>query len=355
MTAPVPAGQEKKEKNYQELSLAEIRNAFSSPAKEIGERYRGFVIENLSIDPNSVFKTWKNGIRFISVSDENAGHAVVSVSRDVWQRALDNGYNVTNEVSIDVAIETLYVNKRMQLQIAALAIRVTGQSQLEARRDAINDYCEQRGYFTRKKIQCPAIITRIAIISTEGSTIESDITRQIGLRKDRISSYRFDGTPEELKKLLASVIAKQRYDIICLYRGGREDEAMFVYSDPMVLDTIVASKIPIASALGHERDVPPVQRVVSLGCASPSKLALFVRERNDQAQAEAWQLMREINTGFKSYLKSLKHHAFKKYSEIKEAAAKLKRLNDQRKHRRNMTMLAVVAVAVVAFVIWVLK
>lgn len=38
-----------------------------------------------------------------------------------------------------------------------------------------------------------------------------------------------------------------KYDTVYLYRGGREDEAMFVYSVTMVLDAVVNSNIPIAN------------------------------------------------------------------------------------------------------------
>ena len=349
MTAPIP-----EEKKYQELSLADLRAALVVPAQEIGKRFRGFVIENLSIDPSCTLTPWKNGTRFLSVSDGDKGSAKITVSKAVWQRAVQNGYTVTNDVAIDVAIESLYIDKRMQLQIAAMAIRVTGQSQLEAKRNAINQYCEEKGFFTRKKPQCPTIITRIAIITTEYSSIESDITRQIRLKKDLISSYRFDGTPQGLTRTLTTVIAKQCYDIICLYRGGREDEAMFVYSDPMVLDEIVRSPTPIASALGHERDIPPVQRVVSLGYASPSKFALSVKERNEQAWVETYQLMKDIDVGFKSYLANLKNHVYEQYSEIKEVTAELKRLNDKRRHRRNIIVVLSVAVTAVVL-IWFIK
>lgn len=351
MTASVSV----QEKSYNETSLADLKAELLSPVRELGKRFRSFVIENLSIDPSCSLTPWKNGTRFLTVSDANNSYARVSVSKSVWQRAVQNGYIVTSEVSIDVAIESLYIDKRLQLQIEAMAIRVTGQSQMEAKREAINAYCEDHDYFARKKLQYPAIITRIAIITTEYSSIESDITRQIGLKKDRISSYCFDGTPEGLKNTLSLVIAKGSYDIICLYRGGREDEAMFVYSDPMVLDEIVRSQTPIASALGHERDVPPVQGVVSLGCSSPSKFALFVRERNEQAWAEAHQLKKEVTAGFKAYLTGLNHHIFEQYSEIKEAKSRLKQQHERRKYRRNIAVVIACAVAVVAFMFWVSK
>lgn len=349
MTVATPADQEKA---FQQLSLSGLRTAISAPIKQIGAQYRTFVIEDLSIDPSCSLKPWRNGNRWLTVSDSNKERARISIPQHVWSRAINKGYEITNEASIDVAIETLFVDKRQQIQIEAMAVRVSGQSQLEAKREAINKYCEERGYFTREKLPLPVIITRLAIITTEYSDIESDITRQTGMRKDLITPYRFDGSPAGLKNTLASVIKEQRYDIIALYRGGREDEPMFVFSDPIVLDEIVASPVPIASALGHERDIPPVQRVVSLGCASPSKFALYVKERNEQAWAEAYQLTKEINSGYQNYLERLKAFVYQQYSEIKDKTGELQRLADRRKHRRNMIALALVAAGIVAFVVW---
>ncbi len=347
-----PAGHE--EKQFQQILLTDLRASLTSPVSEIGNRFRSFVIENLSIDPNCSLKPWKNGSRWLTVTDNAKGKAKVVVSSDIWHRAVQSGYTITNDISIDVAIESLFLDKRMQIQINAMAIRVSGQSQMEAKRDAINQYCINKNYFNRKKVPIPVIITRIAIITTKYSDIESDITKQTGLKKGLITSYRFDGTPEGLQKTLVNIIGKQKYDIITLYRGGREDESMFVFSDPVVLDEIVKSPVPIASALGHERDIPPVQRVVSLGCASPSKFALYVKERNDQAWAEAYQLTKEINYNFNSYLEKLKGHVFQQYTEITNITAELQRLAEQKRHRRNMVVVILFAVIALTFVIWYL-
>ena len=155
-------------------------------------------------------------------------------------------------------------------------------------------YCETKGYFNRIKKPLPVIVRNIAIVTTKNSTIESDITKQIGINPSFIDAYRFNGKADDLSALLKTIISKNRYDIICLYRGGREDEFMFVFSDPVVIDQVVKSQVPVVSALGHERDVPPIQLVVDAGFASPSKFATSIRHRNEAAFERAQKYTKDI-------------------------------------------------------------
>lgn len=120
---------------------------------------------------------------------------------------------------------------------------------------------------------------------------------------------------------------------------------MFVYSDPIVLDEIVKTPIPLASALGHERDVPPVQQVVSLGFSSPSQFALFVKEKNEQAYALANQYLTEIQNAYKTYLKNVGHESHVIFSEIRETAGILERNYSRKQYHRNIVVIITLAMA----------
>ena len=283
------------QRNYDSVSIQQLREVLLKPVGEAAFHFRGFLIENLSINPNASFKPWRNGARGFSISDQNGYKARMVIPEIVWDRAIKNGYNIRNDTAIDAAIDKISIDNWMQLQIEVLAVRVSGVSKVEALREQINSYCEQKGYFTRKKKALPSILRRIAIITTEGSTIESDIINNIDMKKHCIDSYRFNGTAPSLRNLINKVANRHEHDLIALYRGGREDEFMFIFSDPSVLDAVVQSPIPVVTAIGHERDNPPVQLVADMGFASPIKLAEFVSQLNARALNGVYRTIELIN------------------------------------------------------------
>ena len=336
---------------YDALSIADLRQALQDPVADIGRQLRGMVLENLSIDPSSRLSPWKNGNRWINVTDQSGNKAKVCIPPPAWTRALEKGYAITSDVAIDVALSSLNIDKWMQVEIEALAVRVSGQGKLEALREKIIAYCEQRNYFKRPKKPLPVIIRKVAIVTTANSTIESDIINQIGIRKELITSHRFDGTAPALKDLINTISRRCEHDIIVLYRGGREDEFMFVFSDPMVLDAVVQSNVPVAAAIGHERDRPPVEMVADMGFASPSKFAEFVRQKNDDALNQAGLYLQNIEQLFCRYILAAENDAFQLIGTINAVASDLIRVHDTQKHKRNLAMTVLIAVLILSGVI----
>ncbi len=337
--------------NYPTLTLGDLRASLTKPLSKIGLQLKGVVLENLSIDPNSNLRPWQNGNRWIVASDPSGHKARVCVSGSVWQRAQDKGFKITKDAAIDVAVNGLSMDKWMQLQIDALAIRVSGQSKLEAKRESIVRYCEQNGYFVRNKKAMPIIIRKVAIITTENSSIESDITRQICIKDSFMDAHRFNGKPDDLARWVKRLSLLAEHDIICLYRGGREDESMFVFSDPCVLDAIVQSYIPVVTALGHERDVPPVQMVADMGFASPTKFATYVRNKNDTALKQARQYLDQIHTHFDRYLSTLEKSTLVSMGNIDRIASSLSQAHGAKQNRKHIIVTILMAVFILALVV----
>jgi exonuclease VII large subunit len=123
-----------------------------------------------------------------------------------------------------------------------------------------------------------------------------------------------------------TVSQRREHDIIALYRGGREDESMFVFSDPVVLNAVVQPSVPVVTAIGHEKDIPPVQQVADEGFASPTKFAEFVRQRNDSTLALARRYLNSINN-----LVAI--------------------LEDRKKYRKNITVVILVSVGLIVVII----
>lgn len=78
----------------------------------------------------------------------------------------------------------------------------------------------------------------------------------------------------------------KQFDIIVLFRGGREDEAMGIFSHESIIDAIVKSKIPVCAALGHELDQPFICTIADKEHSTPSAFAKAIKEHNENVEKD---------------------------------------------------------------------
>src|SRR5207249_4762416 len=95
-----------------------------------------------------------------------------------------------------------------------------------------------------------------------------------------------DGAAQEIAQGVRELNALGGVDVIIVGRGGGSLEDLWAFNDEMLARTIVASKIPVISAVGHEVDYTIADFVADVRAATPSQAAeLVVREK--QAVAES--------------------------------------------------------------------
>src|SRR3989442_7029020 len=95
-----------------------------------------------------------------------------------------------------------------------------------------------------------------------------------------------DGAAQEIAEGVRELNAVGGVDVIMVGRGGGSLEDLWACNDEMLARTIVASKIPVISAVGHEVDYTIADFVADVRAATPSQAAeLVVREK--QAVAES--------------------------------------------------------------------
>ncbi len=82
-----------------------------------------------------------------------------------------------------------------------------------------------------------------------------------------------DGSAEQIADAIRSLNALGSVDVIIVGRGGGSSEDLWSFNEEIVVRAIVASRIPVVSAVGHETDVTLADFAADLRMPTPSAAA----------------------------------------------------------------------------------
>jgi len=189
------------------------------------------------------------------------------------------------------AVEIYAQRGEYQLVVEMLEPRGLGAlqlafEQLKARLDA-------EGLFdARRKRALPRYPRRIGIVTSPTGAALKDMLRVIGRRFGELhiviapARVQGEGAAEEIVQAIRDLNALGGVDVLIVGRGGGSLEDLWAFNEEAVARAIVASKIPVISAVGHEVDFTIADFVADLRAPTPSAAAeLVVREKRAVAES----------------------------------------------------------------------
>ncbi len=137
-----------------------------------------------------------------------------------------------------------------------------------------------------RKRPLPRFPRKIGIVTSPTGAAIRDMLRVIGRRfRDlhillRPARVQGDGAALEIAEGIADLNRLGDVDVIIVGRGGGSLEDLWAFNEEVVARAIVASKVPVISAVGHEVDFTIADFVADLRAPTPSAAAeLVVREK----------------------------------------------------------------------------
>ena len=88
-----------------------------------------------------------------------------------------------------------------------------------------------------------------------------------------------DGAAESIVSAIDGLNGEGRADVIIIGRGGGSIEELWAFNEETVARAVYASRIPIVSAVGHERDWTVADYVADVRAPTPSVAGELVRAR----------------------------------------------------------------------------
>jgi len=213
-------------------------------------------------------------------------------------------------------------------QLYAQKIEPKGIGSLQLALEQLKQKLETEGLFRPEhKKPIPYLPSRIgAVTSLSGAAIK-DVLKVLDRRFSDIHiiihpvRVQGEGAKEEIaqaikdfNRLNEQLAKDEQIEVMIVGRGGGSIEDLWAFNEEIVARAIYNSKIPIISAVGHERDWTIADLVADLRAPTPSVAAELVtpkkedlREKLDDLTRGLKRLFLDITTGFQETIDDLAH------------------------------------------------
>lgn len=217
----------------------------------------------------------------------------ISATATCHRRVLDAAGPVESGMTVTALIRPTVWSRSGRLSFEVSEITPTGEGQLLAQLERRKRLLEAEGLFDvtlHKPI--PVLPRSIGLITGAGSDAERDVQRHATLRWPaarfvvRNTLVQGPTAAQQVIAALAKLDADPAVDVIVIARGGGSLEDLLPFSDEALVRAVYATKTPVVSAIGHERDNPILDLVADLRASTPTDAGkLIVPDAAEESQA----------------------------------------------------------------------
>jgi exodeoxyribonuclease VII large subunit len=162
----------------------------------------------------------------------------------------------------------------------ATQVRLAGEGDLLLRLEALRKQLRSEGLFElQKQLVRPALPRTIGVVTAESGAARRDLLA--GLRRrgwagtvvwafapvqDRRAAPAIGGAIQDLA-------ARPEVEAIVVTRGGGSLADLWAFCDETLCRTVAMLRVPVISAIGHERDSTLIDDVAAVACSTPTHAA----------------------------------------------------------------------------------
>lgn len=215
----------------------------------------------------------RSGHRYFSLKDDNA---VLKVT--LW-RSVGNGLKFEPENGQKVLAfgDIAVYEKGGQYQLNCRKLVPVGVGPLELAFRQLYEKLAAEGLFeAERKKPIPHYANRIGVVTSPTGAAIRDII-QVARRRNRSveiilypAQVQGDGAEHTIVRGIEYFNRRDDVDVLIVGRGGGSLEDLWPFNEEATVRAIVASRIPVISAVGHEIDVTLADYAADLRAATPS-------------------------------------------------------------------------------------
>jgi exodeoxyribonuclease VII large subunit len=175
--------------------------------------------------------------------------------------------------------------QRGQLQLVGETIEPVGAGSLQLAFEQLKERLKAEGLFeAARKRPLPAFPRAAGVVTSPTGAVIRDFLNIVGRRHAGLNvivcpaAVQGELAAGEVEAALAQLNASGLVDLIVIARGGGSLEDLSSFNSERVARAIVASRLPVVSAIGHETDFTIADYVADLRAPTPSAAAELITE-----------------------------------------------------------------------------
>ncbi len=273
---------------------------------ELREHVEGAYTGILSVEGEiSNCRPAASGHVYFTLKDGDAQLPVVLFRRNAQMLS----FKAKDGLAVEVRGRISVYETRGQLQLIAESLRPRGAGALQLAFEQLRDRLRREGLFDRPRRPLPPYPHCIGIVTSPSGAAIRDIIHIVRRRHARLNILIYPAIMQGAQ-CAATVAAgvrwfnrhPERVDLIILARGGGSLEDLAGFNDEALARTIVASTLPVVSAIGHEIDNTISDYVADLRAPTPSAAAELVTAAQHRIEERIASLDRRLERATQFHL-----------------------------------------------------
>ncbi|MBP8080666.1 MAG: exodeoxyribonuclease VII large subunit [Arenimonas sp.] len=191
---------------------------------------------------------------------------------------------------------------RGDYQLVLEHMEEAGEGALRQAFEALKLRLAAEGLFApERKRPLPRFIRHLGLITSARGAAVQDVLSVLSRRFPMLEidvlpvAVQGQGAAAEIRGMLARAADCGRYDALLITRGGGSLEDLWAFNDEALARAIVASPVPVVSAVGHEIDFSLADFAADLRAPTPSAAAELLVPERFELLAHLAQLRRRLD------------------------------------------------------------
>jgi exodeoxyribonuclease VII large subunit len=159
----------------------------------------------------------------------------------------------------------------------ATHVRLAGEGDLLARLEALRKQLRAEGLFElQKQLARPALPKTIGVVTAEGGAARRDLLAGLE-RRGWAGTIVWAFAPVQDRRAapmittaIQDLAARPEVETILVARGGGSLADLWAFCDETLCRTVAMLRVPVISAIGHERDSTLIDDVAAFACSTPT-------------------------------------------------------------------------------------
>ena len=257
-------------------------------------------------------RVWHTGHMYFTLKDETAQiRAVMFRSASHYLRFKpEDGLHVVARGRLGV------YDAKGEYQIVCEHMEPQGVGALQLAFEQLKKRLQAEGLFKpERKRALPALPRKIGIVTSLDGAALRDIIKVLHRRHAnahiviRPARVQGDNAATEIVRALRTMVKVPGIDVIILGRGGGSAEDLQAFNEEILARAIVASPVPIISAVGHEVDFTIADFVADFRAPTPSAAAEVILSARDDCRARVASLKQSLDAAVRAQLQRRRNTA----------------------------------------------